>query len=121
MVKTKQYVVARVKPVLSTLDDTGSKFTIRIILKGLEKKIGATVIYLEKGLLFLLLPRMVVPAGPSLALSRNQLAGGSFRSVFSCRRAKAACGGAEEYFTTALLFTSLPPRNNTDPWFPERN
>lgn len=121
MVKTKQYVVARVKPVLSTLDDTGSKFTIRIILKGLEKKIGAAVIYLEKGLLFLLLPRMVVPAGPSLALSRNQLAGGSFRSVFSCRRAKAACGGAEEYFTTALLFTSLPPRNNTDPWFPERN
>lgn len=89
MVKTKQYEVAMVKPILSTLNDTGSKFTIRITLKGLEK-IGIAVIYLEKGLLFLLLPRMVVPAGPSLALSRNQLAGGSFRSVFSCRRAKAA-------------------------------
>lgn len=73
--------------------------------------------YLENGVLFLLLPRTVVPAGPSLALSRNQFAGGSFRSVFSCSQAKAACGGAEEYFTTALLFTSLPPRNSTEPGF----
>ena len=72
-------------------------------------------IYLENGLLFLLLPRMVVPAGPSLALSRNQLAGGSFKSVFSSRRANAVRGGAEEYFTTARLFTSLPPRNKADP------
>lgn len=70
---------------------------------------------LENGLLFLPVPRMVVPAGPSLALSRNQLAGGSFKSVFSSRRAKAARGGAEEYFTTARLFTSLPPRNSADP------
>ena len=77
---------------------------------------NAINIYLENGLLFLLLPRMVVPAGPSLALSRNQLAGGSFKSVFSSRRANAVRGGAEEYFTTARLFTSLPPRNKADPW-----
>lgn len=57
----------------------------------------------------MLLPRTAVPAGPSRALSLSQLAGGSFRSVFSCRRAKAACGGAEEYFTTALLFTASEP------------
>lgn len=71
-----------VKSVLYTLNYIGSKFTLRIILKGMER-IGPAVIYLENGLLFLLLPRMVVPAGPSLALSRNQLAGGSFKSVFS--------------------------------------
>lgn len=74
-------------------------------------------IYLENGLLFLLLPRIVAPAGPNLALSRNQFAGGSLRSVFSWRRANAACGGADEYFTTAQLFISLPPRNKIDPWF----
>lgn len=79
------------------------------------KERTAIKIYLENGLLFLLLPRMVVPAGPSLALSRNQLAGGSFKSVFSSRRANAVRGGAEEYFTTARLFTSLPPRNKADP------
>lgn len=83
-------------------------------LRGGEE-MPATKIYLENGLLFLLLPRMVVPAGPSLALSRNQLAGGSFKSVFSSRRANAVRGGAEEYFTTARLFTSLPPRNKADP------
>ena len=71
-----------VKSVLYTLNYVGSEFAIKVILKGLEN-IGPAVIYLENGLLFLLLPRMVVPAGPSLALSRNQLAGGSFKSVFS--------------------------------------
>lgn len=80
-----------------------------------QEKMSLTGIYLENGLLFLLLPRMVVPAGPSLALSLNQLAGGSFKSVFSSRRANAVRGGAEEYFTTARLFTSLPPRNKADP------
>lgn len=43
--------------------------------------------YLEKGLLFLLDPSTVVPAGPSWAFSRSQLAGGSLRSVFSCSNA----------------------------------
>lgn len=80
-----------------------------------QEKMSLMGVYLENGLLFLLLPRMVVPAGPSLALSLNQLAGGSFKSVFSSRRANAVRGGAEEYFTTARLFTSLPPRNKADP------
>lgn len=92
-----------------------------LVLKIWKKSNRACCTYLENGVLFLLLPRTVVPAGPSLALSRNQFAGGSFRSVFSCSQAKAACGGAEEYFTTALLFTSLPPRNSTEPWFPKGN
>lgn len=44
-------------------------------------------LYLEKGLLLLLEPNIVVPALPNWGLSLSQLAGGSFRSVFSCRRA----------------------------------
>lgn len=44
-------------------------------------------LHLEKGLLLLLDPNIVVPALPSWGLSLSQLAGGSFRSVFSCRRA----------------------------------
>lgn len=90
-------------------------FTLKSSVVGEWEQTILRLFYLENGLLFLLLPRIVVPAGPSLALSRNQLAGGSFKSVFSWRRANAACGGAEEYFTTALLFTSLPPKNTTDP------
>lgn len=69
--------------------------------------------YLEKGLLFLLEPSTVVPAGPSWAFSRSQLAGGSLRSVFSCSNAYVLGGGAAEYFTTARLFTSLLPRQIT--------
>lgn len=44
-------------------------------------------LYLEKGLLLLLDPNIVVPALPNWEFSLSQLAGGSFRSVFSCSKA----------------------------------
>lgn len=45
------------------------------------------VLHLEKGLLLLLDPNIVVPALPSWGFSLSQLAGGNLRSVFSLGRA----------------------------------
>lgn len=72
------------------------------------------VLHLENGLLLLLDPSTVVPADPSWGLSLSQLAGGSFKSVFSCSSAYVVGGGAAEYLTTALLFTSLAPGHTSD-------
>lgn len=81
MVKTKQYVVARVKPVLSTLDDTGSKFTIRIILKAWEKKWGPLLFTLRRVYFFCCCPEwlsLLVPAWHFPVTSWQEAASGLF-------------------------------------------